>query len=147
MNTKRLLLLFVVIVLMFPFFQILANPPVTFDLLLSFDYPGGEQSNAFAINDRGDVAGSFLIGGLVGRGFVRFGDGHFSGPLVEPNDTGNYTVLSGINNLGTASGFYIAGASGYQGFLVSGFMFTEVALDAEQTVVEKVNDAGNFCGY
>jgi hypothetical protein len=59
------------------------------------------------INDTGDVVGSFTDEPGTGRGisgFTRYADGTFSPPIVYPGAF--QTVLTGINNNGTAVGFY-----------------------------------------
>src|SRR5207237_10178498 len=92
------------------------------------------------------VAGSFDAGDASGRGCVRLSDGHCSGAIIEPNDTGGFTILSGVNNLGTLCGFYSANGA-YHSFLLTGSTFTEIPIQALNRTVEKVNDARNFCGY
>ena len=51
------------------------------------------------INDLGDVTGYFKDASGAIRSFIRYADGTFSEPIVEPNDTGNITVATDINNL------------------------------------------------
>ena len=123
----------------------LADPPVTFEVVATFDYSGVSQTSPTGINDRGDVAGYFLNQAIDLFGFVRFADGHFSGPIIDPNDTQGLTFVSGINNQGTLCGSYIVGAS-YFSFLVSGSNFTDLTVVDSDTDVKGLNDAGNFCG-
>jgi hypothetical protein len=69
------------------------------EVISTFDYPGtGNSTLPQKINERGDVVGIFLDSNLVSRGFVRFSDGSFSGPIVDPNDTVGLTEGRGINN-------------------------------------------------
>ena len=61
--------------------------------------PGtGNQTLPQKINEKGDVVGVFLDLTGVSRGFVRFSDGSFSAPIVDPNDTVGFTEARGINN-------------------------------------------------
>src|SRR5947207_1591908 len=77
------------------------------EVITTFDYPGtGNQTEPQKINERGDVVGIFLDSLGVSRGFVRFRDGSFSAPIVDPNDTVSFTEGRGINNSGTVCGDY-----------------------------------------
>ena len=77
------------------------EPQLSIRVLTSFDYPGlGNSTTVEGINDSGDVVGSFQDGAGTIRGFIRFADGTFSAPIIEPHDTGNVTVATDINNLG-----------------------------------------------
>jgi hypothetical protein len=59
------------------------------------------------INERGDIVGVFIDSNGVARGFVRFSDGSFSAPIVDPNDTVGFTEGRGINNPRTVVGDYV----------------------------------------
>src|SRR5690242_4077388 len=85
--------------------QVLAEHEVTFELVASFDYPKASATIAKGINERGDVVGTFVDKfGLAVNGFVRFADGTFSDPVIDPE--GRYTYLEDINNTGTICGEY-----------------------------------------
>jgi len=45
-----------------------------------------------------DIVGEFIDTAGVTRGFVRFSNGSFSAPIVDPNDTVGFTEGRGINN-------------------------------------------------
>ena len=64
------------------------------------------------INERGDIVGEFIDSSGVTRGFVRFSDGSFSAPIVDPNDTVGFTEGRGINNPRTVAGDYV-GSDGF----------------------------------
>jgi hypothetical protein len=146
MKSKQLFLLVVAASLMFPLAETLADPPVTFEVVATFNYPPGGYTNAFGINDLGDVGGLFVNEVNRIRGFVRFADGHFSPPILNPNHAPSGTVVSDINNVGTLCGYY-SSAGHIHGFLLSGSTFTDVSVGMLDTFAESVNDAGNFCGY
>ena len=77
-----------------------AAPPFTIDVLATFDYPGtGNLTRPQKINDAGNIAGSFVDSSGVNSGFVRFRNGDFSAPIIEPNQD-FLTDLRGINNSG-----------------------------------------------
>ena len=81
------------------------------------------------------------------RGFVRFSNGSFSAPIVDPNDTVGFTEGRGINNLGTVFGDYAVSDGNGHGFFLSGGTFTEYDVPgAVSTDVLGINDAGNFTG-
>ena len=68
-------------------------------VLTTFDYPGtGNVTEPQKINERGDIVGAFIDSNGVTRGFVRFSNGSFSAPIVDPNDTVGFTEGRGINN-------------------------------------------------
>ena len=78
------------------------------EVITTFDYPGtGNQTLPQKINERGDVVGEFIDSLGVTRGFIRFSDGSFSDPIVDPNDTVGFTEGRGINNSGTVAGDYV----------------------------------------
>jgi len=61
------------------------------EVITTFDYPGtGNSTLPQKINERGDVVGVFVSSGVT-RAFVRFSDGSFSPPIVDPNDTVGFT--------------------------------------------------------
>src|SRR5215472_3979428 len=79
-----------------------APDSVSIRVITTFDYPG---SGNFAtqpqkINDTGEIVGSYFNSNGVNRGFIRFRNGRFSAPIVDPNDTCNMTEGRGINNSG-----------------------------------------------
>ena len=78
------------------------------EVITTFDYPGaGNSTLPQKINERGDVVGEFIDSAGVTRGFVRFSDGSFSDPIVDPNDTVGFTEGRGINNSRTVAGDYV----------------------------------------
>ena len=113
-----------------------------------FDYPGvGNQTFANKINDAGEIVGSYEDSSAVTRGYFRTADGHFSAPIVEPNDTGNLTFCLGINNSRVICGGYVSSDGEEHGFFLSGGTFTEYDVpDALATQVSGINDAGDFAG-
>ena len=99
------------------------------------------------INERGDVVGEFIDSSGVTRGFVRFSDGSFSDPIVDPNDTVGFTEGRGINNSRTVAGDYVISDGTLHSFFLSGGTFTEYDVPgAVQTNLLSINDAGDFTG-
>jgi hypothetical protein len=127
-----------------------ANTQTAFSVkvITTFDYPGtGNLTLPQKINERGDIVGTFIDSSGVTRGFVRFSDGSFSAPIVDPNDVYGITEGRGINNPGTVCGEYV-GSDGYaHGFFLSGGTFTEYDVPgAFSTDVLGINDAADFAG-
>src|SRR5258707_4290393 len=111
------------------------------------DYPGTGivTTSPQKINSRGDIVGEFIDTSGVVRGFVRFSDGSFSAPIVEPNDTVGFTEGRGINNSRTVVGDYATSDANDHGFFLSGATFTEYDVrGALSTDVFGINDAGDF---
>jgi len=118
------------------------------EVITTFDYPGtGIVTQPQKINERGDIVGIFIDSLGVTRGFVRFSNGHFSAPIVDPNDTVGVTRGRGINNSGTVCGEYIGSDGNDHSYFLSGGTFTEYDVPgAIGTDVLGINDAGDFTG-
>jgi hypothetical protein len=118
------------------------------EVITAFDYPGtGNSTLPQKINERGDIVGIFLDSNLVSRGFVRFSDGSFSAPIVDPNDTVGFTEGRGINNSRTVNGDYAISDGTIHSFFLSSGTFTEYDVPgAIQTNLLSINDAGDFTG-
>ena len=81
------------------------------------------------------------------RGFIRFSDGSFGDPIVDPNDTVGFTEGRGINNSGTVAGDYVISDGTLHSFFLSGDTFTEYNVPgAVSTSVLGINDPGVFTG-
>ena len=118
------------------------------EVITTFDYPGaGNSTLPQKINERGDIVGVFIDSNGVTRGFVRFSDGSFSAPIVDPNDTVGFTEGRGINNSRTVVGDYATPDGNLHGFFLSGGTFTEYDVPgAVFTAVLSINDAADFTG-
>jgi len=118
------------------------------EVISSFDYPGiGNQTLPQKINDRGDVVGVYIDSGGVTRGFVRFSDGSFSAPIVDPNDAVGFSEGRGINNSRTVVGDYSDTDGNLHGFFLSGGAFTGFDVPgAFFTAVLSINNSSDFSG-
>jgi uncharacterized membrane protein len=118
------------------------------EVITTFDYPGtGNATLPQKINERGDVVGEFIDSSGVVRGFVRFSDGSFSDPIVDPNDTVGFTEGRGINNSRTVAGDYAISDGTLHSFFLSNGTFTEYDVPgAVQTNLLSINDAADFTG-
>src|SRR6201981_3601057 len=117
-------------------------------VIMTFDYPGtGNSTLPQKINERGDIVGEFTDSLGVTRGFVRFSNGTFSAPIVDPNDTVGFTEGRGINNSRTVDGDYVGSDGFVHSFFLSGGTFTEYDVPGTvQTNLLSINDAGSFTG-
>jgi hypothetical protein len=124
MKPKQILISILPVLFVFPLIGTFAQQApnsVSIRVITTFDYPGtGNLTEPSKINDGGDIVGIYLDSSLVSRGFIRFNNGKFSAPIVEPNDTGNLTQGRGINNSRTVCGDYIGSDSFDHGFFLSG---------------------------
>ena len=118
------------------------------EVITTFDYPGaGNNTLPQKINERGDIVGEFIDSSGVVRGFVRFSDGSFSAPIVDPNDNVGFTEGRGINNPRTVVGDYVTSDGNTHGFFLSSGTFTEYDVPgALSTLVLGINNPGDFTG-
>jgi uncharacterized membrane protein len=118
------------------------------EVITTFVYPGTVNvTSPQKINERGDIVGVFIDPNGVTRGFVRFSNGNFSAPIVDPNDTVGFTEGRGINNLGTVCGDYAISDGNNHSFFLSNGTFTEYDVPgAVQTNLLSINDAADFTG-
>ncbi len=149
MKPRILFICILSLLAMFPLLETSAQPSqITIELLTTFDYPGeGNSTQPSKINDQGDIVGQYIDSNGVTRGFVRYRDGSFSAPIVEPNDAGNNTQARGINNDGTIAGFYVGSDGALHSFFLSGGAFTEYDVPgAVNTLVLAINNSRDFVG-
>jgi len=151
MKQKQIFISILAVLIVFPlmgtFAQQAANS-FSIEVITTFDYPGtGNSTLPQKINEKGDIVGIFLDSLGVSRGFVRFSNGSFSAPIVDPNDTVGSTQGRGINNPGTVCGDYATSDGNDHGFFLSGGTFTEYDVPgALSTDVLGINDAADFAG-
>jgi hypothetical protein len=151
MKPKQLFNSILAALLVFPligaFAQQAANSG-SIEVITTFDYPGaGNNTLPQKINERGDIVGEFIDPNGVTRGFVRFSDGSFSDPIVDPNDTVGFTEGRGINNPRTVVGDYAISDGTIHSFLLSGDTFTEYDVPgAVSTNLLSINEPGDLTG-
>src|SRR5436190_487568 len=151
MKSKQIIISILAVLFVFPLmgtFTQQAASSGSIEVITTFDYPGaGNSTLPQKINERGDVVGEFIDSSGVTRGFVRYSDGSFSDPIVDPNDTVGFTEGRGINNLRTVAGDYVISDGTVHSFFWSGGTFTEYDVPgAVQTNLLSINDAASFTG-
>src|SRR6266700_4356912 len=124
MKPKQIFISILAVLFVFPLMGTFAQQaPNAFsiEVITTFDYPGaGNLTLPQKINERGDVVGEFIDSSGVTRGFVRFSDGSFSDPIVDPNDTVGFTEGRGITASRTVCGDYASRDGHSHGVLLSG---------------------------
>src|SRR3989454_4522722 len=151
MKSKQIFNSILAVLFVFPlmgtFAQQAANSG-SIEVITTFDYPGtGNSTLPQKINERGDIVGEFIDSNGVTRGFVRFSNGTFSAPIVDPNDTVGFTEGRGINNSRTVCGDYVGSDGNLHSFFLSDGTFTEYDVPgALQTNLLGINDPGDFTG-
>src|SRR5215813_3065016 len=151
MKTKQLVISVLAVLFVFPLMGTFAQQAArsgSIEVITTFDYPGaGNNTLPQKINERGDIVGEFVDSSGVVRGFVRFSDGTFSDPIVDPNDTVGFTEGRGINNARTVAGDYVISDGTVHSFLLSGGTFTEYDVPgALQTNLLGINNPGDLTG-
>src|SRR6266487_4326888 len=151
MKPKHIFNSILAVLFVFPLMGTFAQQAATsgsIEVITTFDYPGtGNSTLPQKINSRGDIVGEYIDSLGVARGFVRFSDGSFSAPIVDPNDTVGFTEGRGINNLRTVVGDYATSDGNQHGCFLSGGTFTEYDVPgAPTTDVLGINDGADFAG-
>jgi hypothetical protein len=151
MKPKQIIISILAVLFVFPLMGAFAQEaPNAFSInvITTFDYPGaGNNTLPQKISEKGDIVGIFIDSAAVSRGFVRFKNGTFSAPIVDPNDTVGFTEGRGINNAGTVAGDYVGSDGNSHGFFLSGGIFTDYNVPGTvSTAVLGLNDPGDFVG-
>jgi uncharacterized membrane protein len=151
MKPKQIIISILAVLFVFPLMEAFAQQTPksgSIEVITTFDYPGtGNQTLPQKINERGDIVGEFIDSSGVTRGFIRFSDGSFSDPIVDPNDTVGDTEGRGINNSRTVCGDYGTSDGNLHGFFLSGGTFTGYDVPgAVFTAVLGISNPGDFTG-
>src|SRR5262249_24001390 len=151
MKPKQIFISILAVLFVFPLMGTFAQRAPnsgSIEVITTFDYPGtGNNTLPQKINERGDIVGVFIDSNGVTRGFVRFSDGSFSDPIVDPNDTVGFTEGRGINNSRTVVGDYGTSDGNLHGFFLSGGTFTGYDVPgAVFTAVLSINNPADFTG-
>src|SRR5262245_17816052 len=151
MKPKQIIISILAVLFVFPLmgtFGLQAATSGSIEVITTFDYPGaGNNTLPQKINERGDIVGEFIDSSGVTRGFIRFSDGSFSDPIVDPNDTVGFTEGRGINNPRTIVGDYVISDGTVHSFFLSGGTFTEYDVPGTvQTNLLSINEPGDLTG-
>jgi hypothetical protein len=151
MKLKHIFSIILAVLFVFPLvgtFAQQASNAFSIQVITTFDFPGtGNSTLPQKISERGDIVGEYIDSSAVTRGFVRFSNGSFSAPLVDPNDTVGFTEGRGINNPGTVDGDYVGSDGFVHSFLLSGGTFTEYDVPGTvQTNLLSISNSGILTG-
>jgi hypothetical protein len=114
------------------------------DNYTSFDYPGGIYTQAYGINDSGQIVGDYGDASHKIHGFLKVGDNYTS--FDYPGAI--HTFPSGINDSGQIVGYYRDASANYHGFLKVGDNYTSINYPGGiNTYASGINDSGQIVGY
>src|SRR5438034_11490411 len=89
MKPKQIIISILAVLFVFPLmgtFAQQASNAFSIQVITTFDYPRtGNLTLPQKISDKGDIVGEFIDSSGVVGGFVRFSDGSFSPPFVDPD--------------------------------------------------------------
>jgi probable HAF family extracellular repeat protein len=106
-------------------------------------FAGATDTEAFDINNSGDIVGNWYDSSGAFQGFLLSGGVYTS--FTYPGSTS--TVGYGINNNGDIVGFYEDSAGNSHGFLLSGGTYSSIDVPgATLTYAEVINDSGDIVG-
>jgi hypothetical protein len=116
----------------------------------SFDFPGGNDTQAFSINSAGDIVGPYNDASGITHGFLLSG-----GTFTSIDFPGALASLAGgINDSGEIVGDYCATNEcaatddWNDGFLLSEGIFTTIAIPGEiYTIAQNINNNGVVVGF
>lgn len=86
---------------------------------ITLAYPGASMTQAFGLNDHGEVVGAYTVGSggsAASHGFT-WRNGHFAS-VDDPHGVGT-TLINGVNNAGDLVGFYTDAAGNTDGMLAT----------------------------
>jgi hypothetical protein len=130
-------------------------PAATITVQQTFDYPyvvGVTATLPHKISDESDLVGTVIDQTGKAQGFIyKYRDGHFSSPILAPDDTGNDTQGRGINILRHCVGEYLnASDMHFHGYLLTHSqvdVFHEFDVpNATDTIPLGINNNGDFVG-
>jgi probable HAF family extracellular repeat protein len=103
------------------------------------------RSFAFSINNRGDIAGSFVDAGGSTHGYLRHRDDSIE-QIDFPGSTSTHAF--GVNDLGRVIGVYNDSAGSAHAFLLRGGAYTTIDLpgSGQTTVPLSINDRNQIVG-
>ena len=108
------------------------------------EVPGGFGTSAYAINNLGQVVGSYSAGGLR-HGYVRASDGSYM--TFDPMGSSE-TEVTGINDSGVIVGYAVLDGVGIRGFIrAADGTITLVGNAGTNTFLEGINNLGQISGY
>ncbi|HEV3294857.1 MAG TPA: CHRD domain-containing protein [Streptosporangiaceae bacterium] len=128
----------------------LLSPPYGQPNYTSENFPGSAQTQVTALNNLGDTAGFWVNGKNTNRGFVEWNGAFTSYTDPEtPHTAGSVNQILGINDAGTAVGFYndaSGNAHAYKLNQATG-QFTAIKVPAKSATATGINNNGDIVGF
>ena len=114
--------------------------------IININFPGATYTAATAINDAGEITGSYVDANNLYHGFLRHADGTMISfdPLAS-----NATQSLAINSIGQIAGYYGTAAGKVYGFIreVGGtFITIDPSGEGRATFPAWIDDSGNISG-
>src|SRR5215467_14151509 len=128
----------------------LLTPPYAQGNYGNENFPGSAQTQVTGIDDKGNTTGFWVTAGGTNHGFVEWNGvfASYNDPLT-PKVKGAVNQLLGINNAGTAVGFYNdhnGNSHAYKLNQATG-AFTPIHVPGVSTVATGINNTGNIVGF
>jgi hypothetical protein len=128
----------------------LLGPPYGQGNYVNENFPGSAQTQVTGIDDLGNTSGFWVNPSGTNRGFVEWNGvfASYTNPHT-PKAKGSVNQLLGINNAGTAVGFYNdakGNSHAYQLNQATG-VFTAIHVPGVSTVATGINKAGDIVGF
>jgi len=128
----------------------LLNPPYGQANYVSENFPGSVQTQVVALNNKGDTAGFYINAKGTNKGFVEW-NGVFTAYTDPhtPKTAGAVNQLLGINDTGTAVGFFNDAAGNAHAYKVNQAtsQFTTLHVPGASATATGINDAGDIVGF
>jgi hypothetical protein len=108
------------------------------------NYHGDSNQGAFGVNDFGQIVG--VYGTASGLNGYEYSKGKFT-TIIVPFAGAQDTEPFEINNAGNIVGSYLDSSGDFQGFLLSGGVYTSFAYPGStDTIPESINNTGDIVG-
>ena len=104
---------------------------------------GTKGTQAYGINDAGQIVGDYIDSNGTEHGFLYSGGTYTT--IDRPRAT-NGTEALGINDAGQIAGYYVDSSSAVHGFLYSGGTYTTFDVSPGFSILAGINNAGQLVG-
>jgi hypothetical protein len=126
------------------------DPPYSQGNYVNENFPGSAQTQVTAIDDKGNTAGFWVTTGGTNHGFIEWNGvfASYNDPLT-PKIKGSVNQLLGINNAGTAVGFYNDAKGNSHAYKLNQGTgkFTPIHVPGASVVATGINNVGDIVGF
>jgi hypothetical protein len=128
----------------------LLSPPYGQGSYASENFPGSAQTQVTGIDDKGNTSGFWVTAGGTNHGFIEWNGvfASYTDPLT-PKVKGSVNQLLGVNNAGTAVGFYNDAQGNSHAYKLNQATgkFTPIHVPGTSTVATGINNLGDIVGF